>query len=312
MLSSNRRGFTLVELLVVVAIIGILIALLLPALQVAREAARRTQCINNLKQINLAIHTFENSKSHLPPTRMPCHHGTWASELWPYLEQGSLTRQWDPKKSFHFQPEGNIQVQLPVYYCPTRRSAPQLSKVGDQRGSAQFRPGALADYAIVAGDGQFWDYPNDQANGPFRHAEGACEGSDPNFLFTGDYFGCTKLRHIKDGLSNTLFVGEKHVPFEKFGYIEQPSGFLVMDNSIYNPDFLNTFGRFVGRGRPIALSEFDVVRDNFGSYHKSVCHFSFGDGGVRGIQVNADTIMLGRLAVRNDGRQVPSEVYGIQ
>jgi len=311
MRSLARHGFTLVELLVVIAIIGILIALLLPALQTAREAARRGQCINNLKQINLAILTFENSKSHLPPTRMPCHHGTWASELWPFLEQGSLTRQWDPVKSFHFQAEANVQAQLSVYFCPTRRSPPQLSRTGDQRGSARFRPGALGDYAVVAGDGRFWDWPNNEANGPFRHADGPCEGSDPDFRFTGKYSGCTRLKHMKDGLSNTLFVGEKHVPIDKWGYVEK-DGVVVMDNSIYNPDFLNTFGRFVGRGRPLALTEFDPVRDNFGSYHHGICHFSFGDGGVRGIAVHADPIMLGRLAVRDDGKTVPAEVYGLQ
>ena len=84
---AGSRGFTLVELLVVIAIIGILVALLLPAVQAAREAARRIQCTNHLKQIGLAIHNFHDAHKKLPPSRMPCNHGTWASEIWPYLEQ---------------------------------------------------------------------------------------------------------------------------------------------------------------------------------------------------------------------------------
>src|SRR5262245_3571038 len=94
---ANHRqppGFTLVELLVVIAIIGILIALLLPAVQAAREAARRGQCTNNLKQMGVAIHNFHSARGALPRSRMMCHFGTWASELWPFVEETALVEQW--------------------------------------------------------------------------------------------------------------------------------------------------------------------------------------------------------------------------
>src|SRR6478735_448846 len=84
----GRGGFTLVELLVVIAIIGILVALLLPAIQAAREAARRSQCINHMKQIGIAIHLFHDAKKVLPPSRVDCDHSTWAAEIWPYIEEG--------------------------------------------------------------------------------------------------------------------------------------------------------------------------------------------------------------------------------
>ncbi len=84
------RGFTLVELLVVIAIIGVLIALLLPAVQAAREAARRTQCANNLKQQGLAVHGFIDVRKELPPSRIADHHATWLWLILPYMEQENL------------------------------------------------------------------------------------------------------------------------------------------------------------------------------------------------------------------------------
>jgi prepilin-type N-terminal cleavage/methylation domain-containing protein len=92
----RQRAFTLVELLVVIAIIGVLVALLLPAVQAAREAARRTQCLNNLKQIGLAIQNYHGVRNEIPPSRLPCHHGTWAALLWPYLEQSNIAQRWLP------------------------------------------------------------------------------------------------------------------------------------------------------------------------------------------------------------------------
>src|ERR1700712_2295589 len=105
--SQDRRAFTLVELLVVIAIIGVLVALLLPAIQAAREAARRSQCKNNLKQIGLALHNFESARRSFPPgfTSTPKNNvvnaeGTgpgwgWGAHILPYLEESSLFQQID-------------------------------------------------------------------------------------------------------------------------------------------------------------------------------------------------------------------------
>ena len=96
MKSSHRKpGFTLIELLVVIAIIAVLIALLLPAVQSAREAARRAQCINNLKQIGLGMHNYESSSSVLPQGMRGCCWGSWLIPLLPFVEQQSLFNSWN-------------------------------------------------------------------------------------------------------------------------------------------------------------------------------------------------------------------------
>ena len=308
-------GFTLVELLVVITIIGILIALLLPAVQSAREAARRMQCSNNLKQIGLAIHNFHAAYSALPPSRVPCHHATWASVLWPYIEQGMVTELWGPELSYHLQPDETIQVQVPIYLCPTRRRPPQLSKDGDGRAEVSHRPGALADYAAVAGDGQYWDWSNPpmKANGPIIHAgpfdpsDGDpnrlnCTGSGADFRLSVNPLYPLDFASIRDGTSNTIFVGEKHVPEDKFG---TSAG---MDASTYNPDNMERFARFAGPGYGLARSPKENVHINFGSYHAGVCQFVFGDGSVRPLNNSLDTDVLRKLAVRNDGQVIPGDV----
>ena len=165
-LPRSRRGFTLIELLVVIAIIAILIALLVPAVQKVREAAARTQCTNNLKQIGLACHSYLDVNKSFPPSRncltYPGEYGelltwsdeeldgdedvgaTWSVYLLPYLDQEPLFDQWNPAYDpngglptlygygydYQEQPPALQQARIPVYYCPSRRSpdtGPSLS-----------------------------------------------------------------------------------------------------------------------------------------------------------------------------------------
>ncbi|MBX6314198.1 MAG: DUF1559 domain-containing protein [Isosphaeraceae bacterium] len=95
MRKCDSRGFTLIELLVVIAIIGVLIALLLPAVQSAREAARRAQCTNNLKQIGLAMHNYQSANNCLPPGMKGCCWGTWLVFILPYVEQQAMYNAWN-------------------------------------------------------------------------------------------------------------------------------------------------------------------------------------------------------------------------
>ena len=122
---SSRTGFTLVELLVVIAIIGILIAMLLPAVQAAREAARRADCQNNLKQIILATHNFEFVHEGVPPAYLGGGgHATWLVMVMPFLEKASLYEQANITWQYYRLPQNIIEQQVGFYYCPSRRSPP--------------------------------------------------------------------------------------------------------------------------------------------------------------------------------------------
>ena len=119
MTDQPRRGFTLIELLVVIAIIAILVGLMMPAVQKAREAANRTQCSNNLKQIALAMHLYENTHKRLPPSRLE-QRASWAWLILPFLEQDNLYRRVNlglDVNKIDFTP---FQINVPIYYCPSR------------------------------------------------------------------------------------------------------------------------------------------------------------------------------------------------
>src|SRR5690348_5797465 len=127
----RRCAFTLIELLVVIAIISILIGLLMPAVQKAREAAARTQCANNLRQIGLAIHMYHDTLKYIPPSRLSDVHATWAVLIMPYIDQGNLYNQWNLANDYYSQNDTARLTNVPLYFCPSRRSPGGASISGD-------------------------------------------------------------------------------------------------------------------------------------------------------------------------------------
>ncbi|WP_425615295.1 DUF1559 domain-containing protein [Anatilimnocola sp. NA78] len=192
---APRRGFTLVELLVVIAIIGVLVALLLPAVQAARESARRTQCLNHLKQWGLAMHNYHDNLLQLPLGATSTPRRTYVMFLWPYIEQGSMDVKNDYTQPFYLPPcsipntmDGLCGVRLKLYNCPT-----------DQGGVDQtnhYYARVRGNYMINWGQVTY-GAASTVANAPFSHENG--NRATPLL---------TRMKNITDGTSNTLLFAE--------------------------------------------------------------------------------------------------------
>jgi prepilin-type N-terminal cleavage/methylation domain-containing protein len=299
--ARRQRGFTLIELLVVIAIITVLIAILLPAVQQSREAARRGQCANHLKQIGLAIMNFEQVQQTLPSSRMGPQNATWFIEVLPFMEQATLYNAWNLTNTYYVQQPIARTTAVEAYYCPTRRT-PMLSTQYEISSTGipdtQQYPGVVGDYAGNGGQFAGSIVDNPLCNGVMCQAQWQVNNSD-QVLQTQPQ---TRLRDVTDGTSHTFLVGEKHVPLSKFGQ----SGPSWGDGAIYNGDFPRNFSRIAGL--PVfnlGQGPFDLSGPwhcKFGSYHPGICQFVFTDGHATAISNSTDLATLNKLAVRNDGQ----------
>lgn len=185
-LQRRRRGFTLIELLVVIAIIGVLIALLLPAVQAAREAARRVQCTNNLKQLGIALHNYHDSLGSLPIGQVPVSGFSALAQLMPYLEQGNVHTSLNfSLLPTDFANDTARMINLSALLCP--------SDIANRLPAR----GAATNYHANKGTNVIWtdqSGPNatlPKANGVFVYGES------------------TRFADVIDGLSNTSFFSER-------------------------------------------------------------------------------------------------------
>ncbi|NLF10019.1 MAG: DUF1559 domain-containing protein [Pirellulaceae bacterium] len=329
-IQRRKTAFTLVELLVVITIIGILIALLLPAVQAAREAARRLQCNNNLKQIALALHNYHETNQTLPfgssystaATRTDA--GTWASFILPYIEQQGVFDLLD----FNY-PMGDARnaaaaaIEIQTFACPSdpqssepilenRRWSPGTSESG-YRGTwnptnamGLWYPGCTGptcpDFCLFSADNTASpNNPTCQGCNWGTESGGFCiaDGLKGEAAFAG-MFGRAKVgipfSRVSDGLSNTLMIGE-----------------TLPGHCRYNCMYCNNF--------PVAtthvpLNLMDSMEEDptmangyirsggFKSLHPGGVGFALGDGSVRFINETVDYVLINQLGTRAGGEVV--------
>ena len=226
---SRRLGFTLIELLVVIAIIAVLIALLLPAVQSAREAARRSQCVNNLKQIGLAMHNYESSNGSLPPGKKSCCWGTWLVFVLPQVEQQALYNAWNFGGDLVYLTSGSAfdvplrysgaanttvtATRVPAYMCPSDGGNTTLTGIGQvtsQNYVANFGNTVTVQPASLTFGGNTYAF----GGAPFTDLCAPGEGMSGQRVAT--------FASVSDGLSNTLLVSEVIVGTGKGGQYSAP------------------------------------------------------------------------------------------
>ncbi|MDZ7617759.1 MAG: DUF1559 domain-containing protein [Patescibacteria group bacterium] len=321
-----RRAFTLVELLVVITIIGILIGLLLPAVQSAREAARRLQCTNNLKQLALACHSHQQAIGLLPslggpnwswhmtyingtPAVTPHQHGGWGFQVLPYIE---ATAVWTGGSATTDLERSIVAISTPntLFFCPSRRRPEvvvsncwyRYPNAGKSYGHAK------TDYAASSSDTTFY-----RENGSSGFSSPAGVGAiartfrftkydnDSPMSATWEPLPPVGINDIRDGTSNTLLIGEKRLNIGRLGVMQSD------DNEGYTSGVDHDVVRSTNvTPGPDPMSSDSLVHgeNRFGSSHSGGFNAAMCDGSVRFISYSIDLQTVRRLGCRGDGEPV--------
>jgi prepilin-type N-terminal cleavage/methylation domain-containing protein len=307
----DRSGFTLVELLVSISVIGLLIALLLPAVQSTREAARVTQCRNNLRQMGIAAQNHIDVFGHFPsngwgflwvgdPDRGsgPKQPGGWIFSLLPFAEKKAVHDLGGGMPAFQKRVALADRDVIPIelFKCPSRPGdvvGPQnpgfLPKNAEWTATV-----AKTDYAVNEGD-----FITNTMGGPASLAE----GDDPAYKWTdvskasGLSFQRSTIRprDVTDGLSNTIFAGEKVVCRKMYG---------SADDSGFDQSLLSGVDLDINRWTidPPEADGTSVAERQFGSAHTSGCQFTMADGSVRTTSYSVDQDVFRSAGNRGDGK----------
>ncbi|MDR3109561.1 MAG: DUF1559 domain-containing protein, partial [Planctomycetaceae bacterium] len=310
-LHSKFKAFTLVELLVVIAIIGVLIALLLPAVQAAREAARRMQCSNNLKQLGLAMHNYHDVHNALPaawfgydaqnrPAPLGNPGWSWGTAILPFAEQSNVQNNL-VHYNLPITADENEQARktvLKLFRCPSDSSPSNrtftIEEFEEQHGheheESEGEEGefhemkfALANYIV-----NFGTFDSDEAE---QFAE-----DNPHTIFKTDgvfyHNSCLNLAAITDGLSNTLFIGERTSNVGLQTWVGMPP-----DDGCFPALLVGSTND--AEGKP--LGKKNGSPHGFSSEHPGGANFTFGDGSVRFLSETLDVNLLKALSTRGGG-----------
>jgi prepilin-type N-terminal cleavage/methylation domain-containing protein/prepilin-type processing-associated H-X9-DG protein len=298
---SLAVGFTLVEVLVVIAIIGTLVALLLPAVQMAREAARRNQCMNNLKQIGVAVQTYHDSQRQFPlgRDRVDEYGTSWAFRLLPFLEEEPIFKSHvDGQAAQAPANEKAMRTPVSTYYCPSRRNP-----AADRDFTAGFGPSPLqgaaagGDYAANAGS-QSVLYGADADSNPVPRIDPAVAGP----IHTYSHINAQR---VTDGLSKTIAVGERYVPPPQ----DVPPALVQVqqgDTAFFSSDLAPTIFGTSKDGFPTGKD--DPSNEKFGSEHSGMSQFVMLDGHVQPIRQDLDLVVFQRLTSIGDGEIISDDL----
>jgi len=320
-----RRGFTLIELLVVIAIIAVLVALLLPAVQQAREAARRTQCRNNLHQLAIAFCNYEETHGVFPPSDISgepnnaCWHRAdigWGILLLPFIEEAPLYRQYD------FNSPGARGANLPLsrsyieqYECPTQGNGDEHGRVG-RYGTAGLQGNAVA----LTSYHPCWGTIGGWGIGIYPKAGTPYSVSGISFVNSAVTVGS-----VSDGTSQTFLLGETlsssgnelvlSIQIGGYGLVQVWS---ATDNNLTYPDgeplgnnITGTTFLASGTGIPmnILVDNWSTDSGHFGSRHEGGAFFAFADSQVRFISENVDFLTYRAISTRAGSEVVDDKDY---
>jgi prepilin-type N-terminal cleavage/methylation domain-containing protein/prepilin-type processing-associated H-X9-DG protein len=307
----RRHGFTLIELLVVISIIAVLIGLLLPAVQAAREAARRAQCVNNLKQMGIALHNYHDAVGAFPPGWVARRDASgenagpgwgWAAQLLPYLEQAPLHAAVNMNLPVEAAANSTARLaKLSVFACPSDRAFVPTFTVVDASTSSTALGAPICDVASS-------DYVGSFGTGDVSDTPGRDHGD--GLFFRDD---SVKLAEVTDGTSQTLAVGEKSQNLARATWTGAVTGAAVPITELQAEDGLSPEG---GDALVVAhTGELDgpnsrpAHADQFWALHPGGVNFLFADGSVHFVKERRPLPVFQALATRRGGEVLGADSY---